>query len=210
VRGIVVDLREVGEGDTETAVRIAAMFLQDGPLGSFISTTPEGALVMRSYEIAKGKVQVKIDGPFAVGEDGKIAGKPAKPQVIEVKDWPCNVFRGQVSAVQANSTLGGGEVIASAFSHSWLRDETRTQTVAKQYTRGKGTAQSYFQVGAKYWLRVSTSFAVQPDGSPIEGEIGPAPNVGVPPDQDEHWYARFTLFKRMSVLPLSDYPADRR
>jgi C-terminal processing protease CtpA/Prc len=210
VRGMIVDLREVGEGDTETAVRIAAMFQQDGPLGSFIQTTPEGTLVMRSYEIAKGKVQVKTDGPFTVGEDGKIASTPLKPQRIEVTDWPCNVFRGQVTAVQANSTLGGGEVIAAAFTHSWLRDRSRTQTVAKEYTRGKGTQQTYFQVGNKYWLRVSTSFTVQPDGSPIEGERGPGPDVACPPDQDEHWYARFTLFKRMSVLPHSDYPADRR
>ena len=210
VRGIMVDLRQVGEGDTETAVRVAAMFLQDGPLGSFIQTTPEGALVMTTYEIAKGKVQVKTDGPFAVGPHGKIAENPTQPPRVEVKDWPCNVFRGQVTAVQANSTLGGGEVIAAAFGQSWLRDQTRTQTVAKQYTRGKGTAQTYFSISGKYWLRVSTSFAVQPDGSPIEGQIGPGPNVGCPQDEDEHWFARFTLFKRMSVMPHSDYPADRR
>lgn len=209
VRGIVVDLRNVGEGDPETAVRIAAMFLDKGPVASFIRTTPEGGLVIHRYEIVNGQVQLKIQGPYVVQANGKLSEKPSAPDKVELLDWPCDVYKGQVVAVLGRQTSGCGEAIAAAFSHTWRKDKSRTQTVAKFYTAGKGTAQTYFPIGENYWLRLSTAFCLQPDGSVIEGELGPGPNVACPQDQDEHWFARYTLFVRSSVLPPSEFPAER-
>lgn len=211
VEGLVVDLREIGDATgNEVPMRIAAMFLQSGQLGCFITVTPEGTLEMKSYYIEAGKVHVKTQGPFAVDADGKLADKPSKPDVVEIKNWPCDVFRGQVTAIAGRQTHGGGEAIAAAFTQSWTRDKSRTQTVAKFYSNGKGTGQTYFPIGQNYWMRLSTSFSLQPDGSAIEGQVGPGPNVACPQNEDEHWFARHTLFVRMSTLVPPEFPANRR
>jgi len=208
VRGIAIDLRELFEGDTETAVRIAAMFLQRGVLSRVIQTTPEGTLLVKTYEIVDGRVQVKTQGPYLVGADGKVSEKAEAPDKVEVTDWPANVFQGQTVAVFGRNTSGCGEVIAAAFSHSWRTDKTRGETVAKFYSWGKGTQVTYFPVGHKYWLRLSTAFVLQPDGREIEGQVGPGPNVACPTNQDEWWVTRHTLFVRMSVVPRPVWPKE--
>lgn len=206
VKGIAIDLRTVSSGDAERAIRIAAMLREHGVLSRMIETTQDGHLVMKTWEIVNGAVHLKTKGPFTVSYEGKVDLNAKVPETDVVKDWPTNVYRGPVVALSGRQTAGAGELIASAMSESW-RVEKRCMTVAKFYTYGKGTSQTFFPVGNGHWLRLSTGFYLQPDGSSIEGELGPGPNVACPGGRtDEWWFTRFTLVERFNVVPLPEWP----
>lgn len=206
VRGVAIDLRLLREGDGETAVRVAAMFLEKGVVARLIETTPEGGLIMKTYEIVDGRLHVHRRGPFMVREDGTLDTAPAEPDRNEVTDWPVNVYRGVVVALTGRETSGAGEVVMAAFSSSYTKDKSRAQTTAKFYSQGKGTRQTYFVLNDRYVLRLSTGFYLSPEGSAIEGELGPAPNVPSNPNVDEWWFARNLVVERLNVVPLPEWP----
>lgn len=210
VRGIAIDLRNLSEGEGEKAVRVAAMFREKGVLSRLIETTPDGDLVMKTWEIVDRAVRLTTKGPFKVGADGTVVMPPSAPEMVQVKDWPTNVYRGPVVALFGRQTSGVGELIASALKESW-RVEKRGMTVAKFYSWGKGTSQTYFPIGNGYWLALSTAFYLQPDGSSIEGRVGPAPNVACPSNQtDEWWFTRYTLVDRLNVVPRPEWPGSSK
>lgn len=205
VKGIAIDLRALWNGDGETATRIAAMFRGKGVVSRVIATTPDGHLLMKTYEIIDGKLHLKTQGPFQVGENGKLVTTPLSKDTDEVKDWPVDVYKGPVVAVVGRDTSGVGELIATSFKESW-NVEKRGYVVSKVYTWGKGTGQTIFPIGEGYVLVLSTSFYLQPDGQPIEGRLGPGPNGACPQKTDEWWFARYTLIERLNVVPRPEWP----
>lgn len=209
VRGAAVDLRDLREGDSETAIRVAAMFRGKGVISRAIETTPKGELILKTWEIIDGKVTLKTKGPFKVDQAGDLETSNSAQETVEVKDWPTNVFQGQVIAVVGRNTAGVGELLAASCKESG-RVENRAQTLAKFYSWGKGTAQTYFPIGDGYWLRLSTAFYLQPSGSEIEGQVGPAPDVPCPSSTDEWWLARYTVFERLNVIPRPEWPGAHR
>jgi C-terminal processing protease CtpA/Prc len=215
LRGLIVDLRKLTAGDSDRAVRVAAMFLGQGVITHKIQTTSDSKLEMVDYVIENGKVHRKTWGPYAVETNGAI--DPAiskrdaqKPDKDEVLNCPVNVVDVPVVAIQARETSGAGELIANAFTNNWEKGDKRAMTVARFLTAGNGIGRTYFPVGP-YWLRLSTSYHLRPDGDKIETTdqagrtVGPNPNVGVPDGiNDELDFARTEMVELLNVVPLPD------
>lgn len=221
VRAAIVDLRKLEEGDGDTALQVAAMFMQRGTIGHRIETTGDGQLLMRDFEIVDGVVHRKTWGPFPVKPlDGAASGTPGgatsldaikrhkrKADKDEVTDWACNVFTGQVLAMVSRQTSGPGEVIATAFKHSHEEgQEKRIRVYSKAFTWGNGTGKTYYPVGS-YWLRISTSFYLQPTGEAIEGNLGPRPNQIIPGSvKDELDFVRDEMVGCLREVPVAQWP----
>jgi C-terminal processing protease CtpA/Prc len=208
VRGILLDLRNVAGCDGDTAVRIAALFMDKGVIAHRILIQPDGTLVMHTWEAKDGKVQLTTKGPFKVNSDGAIDPEPAKTPQVEMLDWESNVYKNTVVAIMSNETSGGGEVIAAGL----MADFKRHVVTSEYLSAGKGTYQSYFQVGPEHVIALSTAFYLRPDGTPFEKGAdgkGMMPN-GIPRGnfRSIEEFANHLLEERLSVVPVPDLPPE--
>jgi C-terminal processing protease CtpA/Prc len=200
-RGLIIDLRSVQGGDGEAAVRLAALFMEKGIICHRITVTPEGHLLKQTWEVKGGKVNCNTSGPYAVKSDGSIDLNPQAAEKVEVLDWPCNVFSGDVVLVVDQDTLGAAEVVVAALK----QDIKRAVVVGYYWTGGKGLSQTYFPVGPDYVLGLSTGFYLQPDGQSIE-ENGVEPQIGMPPGVDAFMFGMQVLQQRLNAIPKPELP----
>lgn len=209
IRGVLLDLQKVDGCEGDTAVRVAALFMEKGIIAHRISVTPDGELMMHTWEAKDGKVQVTETGPFAVDAEGALDPKAKKEPKVEMLSWESNVYQGDVVVLMGDETSGGGEVISAA-----LMSDTKRHVVTSMYlTAGKGTYQSYFQVGPEHVLAVSTAFYLRPDGASIEaGDDGKGgrimPNAIPQNARSVEEFAQGLLNDRMRVVPAPDLPPE--
>lgn len=212
VRGLILDLQQVNGCEPETAIRMAALFMDKGVITHEIRVLPTGELIMKTWEAVNGKVKLTTKGPFAVKADGSIESKAKEAPKEEMLDWESNVFTGTVVVVMSDETSGGGEVISAA-----LMSDIKKHVVTSAYlTAGKGTYQAYYPVGPDYVIAISTGFFLRPDGQSIEkgadgkgGRIMPnAIPRGIQSDSQIMQWAQQLLEERLRVIPLPDLPPE--
>ncbi len=229
LKGVIVDLRNLQAGDAEKALQVAAMFLKTGVISHRLETaritstdaagqkTEWPAILIRTYVIERGQVHRKTWGPYRVEAGGAIdpaAGRrdPQKPDRDEILPWQVGVIDCPVIAIASRTTGGAGELLAAAFRDQWESTmPRRCELVAKYLTIGNGTGRTFFPVlNGTFWLQVSTSYYLAPDGSKIDNTIsrgrvvGLQPNVGIPEEVDEMVFARQLMYDRLNVIEKPD------
>jgi C-terminal processing protease CtpA/Prc len=217
LKGLIVDLRNLQAGDADKAVQIVAMFLNEGVLSHRMEVTTEGELLIKTYVIEAGKVHLKTWGPYKIEVNGAIdpaAGKrdPNRPNKDEVLPWPVGVVDAPIIAVAGRNTGGAGEVIAAAFRHQWESTTPKHAELAAHFlSQGTSMGRTFYPVlGGTFWLQVSTSYHLAPDGTKIDtfiargNIVGLEPNTGIPDRVDEMVFARQLMVDRLNVIPLPD------
>lgn len=209
VKGILLDIQEVDGSDPEAPLRMAAMLMETGVIGHRIEVTPKGELQILTWEIKSSfgapAVYLTTKGPYPI-EDGAVNMTPGGKTLYPVQkqlDWPVHVFKGDVVCVTGFNTAGGGEVLA----HALKQNLKRHVVVAGYLTRGKGMAQSYFQVGPEHVVGVSTSIYLDPKGLAIEGNRS-RPQA-IPPGGNADGAAEYgaeLLNERLQTIPAPPQP----
>lgn len=171
IAGIALDLSEVIGGTGDTAIRIAAQFIESGVICHSIRPVGKDGIEMKTYIAENGKVTVKTSGPFRKSKDGKLIREANAQEKVETLPWRSGVYKGEVVVGVSDSTIGSAEVIAAA-----LQKTRHSMVVGTDITFGKGMSQTYFPVSPEHWVRFTTSVYLQPDGASIE-KRGVTPNI---------------------------------
>ncbi|HEY9868172.1 MAG TPA: S41 family peptidase [Candidatus Obscuribacterales bacterium] len=161
VEGFVLDLRGLKGGSSETAARIAALFLESGRVTQCVQWT-NASIQTTSHEVKDGKLSRLV-----VNARGESTSTNLEA--------PTNVYKGKVVVLVDDRTSGAAELITAA-----LRANQRA-TVVGLKTAGKGSAQQSFFLTPRHVLRLTTASYVTPTGQqPIDG-VGIQPDVTVDP-----------------------------
>ena len=188
-RGIVLDLTDVKGSDGETALRVAALFLSHGVISQRLAATSGGNMELTSWEVVNGKV---LRHTKLVTAKGGGAGA----ERVEVLDWQCNLFAGELVVMVGKDTSGGGEVIAAALQN----DASRCIVTGESGTAGRGLAQTGFPIGDELVLCLSTDVYLKPNGESIEGQ-GITPDKIIPPGSPDLYFVGERLEERFKALP---------
>ncbi len=202
VKGLVLGLESLAGGNGEKALRIAALFIENGVLAHVIEPVGVEEVEMKSYYVQNGKVFVSTKGPFTRRADGKLdTGKTAPPTVTPL-DWKANVFAGELVVCVNRQTAGCAELITSALKGN------RRATVVGARTAGKGLGQTIYRLSAKYVLVFSTSSWLGPDGWAIE-DISITPNVPLDPRFGSATQAALqVLHQKLRLVPFPVLPPE--
>ncbi len=199
IKGIALDLSELIGGTGDTAIRVAAQFMDSGVICHSIRPVGKDAIEMKTYVAENGKVTVRTRGPFRKTADGKLVAEPNAEEKVETLPWRSGVFKGEVVVGVSDSTIGSAEVIAAA-----LQKTRHSTVVGTDITFGKGMSQTYFPVSPEHWVRFSTCVYLQPDGASIE-KRGIMPNVGAQQGQLTSMLAQ-VLEQRLQIVPYPTGP----
>lgn len=203
LKGLVLGLEAVSGGDGEKALKIAALFIENGVLGHTIKPVGVEELEIRTYYVKDGRVFVATKGPFGKGADGKLDASKVAPSTVAppvLLDWRANIYKGELVVAINGQTQGCAELIAAA-----LKSNRRASLVGIP-TAGKGLGQTIYHLSSKYVLVFSTSSWLAPDGWAIE-DNAVSPNYPIEPRMGSAGRAAMQVLQRkLRLVPFPQLP----
>ena len=188
LRGVVLDLRNVQGGTPEDAARIAALFIDHGVIMQQIRVI-HGEYRLTTYSVKDGHLCTETRDATHVLSSAQLPGS-------------VGIFKGEVVVLVDDSMAGASELVTAALQHN------KRGFVVGLGTAGKGTGQTYYDVGSDTRLALTTSQYVFPDGRKLDG-VGVTPDVGSDQVADfdtGRFLAITALQQRLNVLHLT--PSD--
>ena len=162
LQGVVLDLRDVQGETAEDAARIAALFIDKGVIMQQIRAWHSN-YILTTYSVRDGHLWA--DTKDATGALSSIQLSGA-----------VGVFKGEVVVLANDSMSGAAELVTAALQHN------KRGFVVGNGSAGKGTGQTYYDVGSETRLALTTAQYVFPDGTKLDG-VGIRPGPAHRPDR---------------------------
>lgn len=179
VTALVLDLRGINGGSGETAARIAALFLENGPVAQSLERV-DGLIETTQYEVVAGKLIVTRIHP----------ARRTAPQEIAT---PVHAFKGALVVITDDKTSGAAELVAAALK------ENKRAVVVGIKTKGKSSGQRTVYLNGKHAIRLTSLTYFTGQGSAFE-TTGITPDVVVA-EGDRQWIFEKGMSELKKIAP---------